>query len=289
MARILVTGATGFVGKHLVPQLSAIGHDIIEANSQSGDVAAGSTWSRFPSVEVVIHLAGKSFVPDSWVDPGAFINCNLLGTVAALNYCKANNARLIFLSSYLYGNPQTLPIPETARLVATNPYALSKKLSEEVCHFYACKFGLDIVILRPFNVYGSGQRGYFLIPSIIRQASAGEVIRVKDLEPRRDYVFINDLVDVIAKAVDLRNGINVLNVGSGVSNSVAELIQIIQDLKQTHLRVSSSEERRKDEVMNTVADITRVNRALGWAPKWTLIEGIRAMLLEEENGPADIS
>jgi GDP-4-dehydro-6-deoxy-D-mannose reductase len=280
MARILVTGATGFVGKHLVPQLAATGHDVIEANSQSGDVAAESTWSRFPPVEVVIHLAGRSFVPDSWADPGGFIACNLLGTVAALNYCKANNARLIFLSSYLYGNPQTLPIPESARLVATNPYALSKKLSEEVCHFYACKFGMNIVILRPFNIYGFGQREYFLIPSIIRQVNVGEDIRVKDLEPRRDYVFISDLVDVIVKAVDLRNGIDILNVGSGVSHSVAELIQIIQDLKQTRLRVRSSEERRQDEVMDTVADITHVNQMLGWAPKWTLTEGIRKMLLE---------
>src|SRR5437667_12862276 len=112
MTRILVTGATGFIGKHLVPALSSGGHDVVAADSRSWNVTLGSTWSRFPKVEVVVHLAGKSFVPDSWVAPAAFIECNLLGTVAALDYCKANNARLIFLSSYLYGSPEVLPIPE---------------------------------------------------------------------------------------------------------------------------------------------------------------------------------
>jgi nucleoside-diphosphate-sugar epimerase len=284
MTRILVTGATGFIGGNLVPRLRAAGHDIIAANSQSGDIAAQSTWAKFPPVEVVVHLAGKSFVPASWADSESFIKCNLMGTVSALNYCKANKARLIFLSSYLYGNPRTIPISETACLEANNPYALSKKLAEEACQFYAEKFGIDMTILRPFNVYGPGQKESFLIPSVIAQINAGGVIRVKDLEPRRDYLYIGDLVDVIAAAVDLRYSFHILNVGSGVSHSVAEVIQIIQELGGTHLQVESSEERRRDEVMNTVADISKVNQVLGWSPRWTLSRGIQAMLAEEQDG-----
>jgi len=232
----------------------------------------------FPQAEVVIHLAGKNFVPESWSDPTVFIKCNLLGTVAALNYCKKYNARLVFLSSYLYGNPQTLPIPETAPLIINNPYAFSKKLAEEACHFYSEIFRINIIILRPFNVYGPGQPEYFLIPSIIRQITSGEVIQVKDLEPRRDYVYINDLIDVIVKAIEMNNINNVFNVGSGVSHSVAELIQVIQDIKHTKFPVHSSEERRKNEVMDTVADITAIKQVLGWAPRWTLNEGIKQML-----------
>lgn len=283
MTRIIVTGATGFVGKHLIPVLSGAGHEVTEANSQSGDVAAESTWLNFPRAEVVIHLAGKSFVPASWTDPHAFIRRNVLGTVAALNYCKGNDARLIFLSSYLYGNSPTLPIREDAPLIANNPYALSKKLAEEVCDFYSDRFRINVTILRPFNVYGPGQGEHFLIPSIIRQVKAGHIIQLKDLEPRRDYVYINDLVDIIVRAIKLERGKTILNVGSGTSHSVRELVQIIQDIKQTKLQVRSSDERRKDEVMNTVADITLANRLLGWRPKWTLTQGLREAILEDQN------
>lgn len=278
MAKILVTGATGFIGTHLVLKLRQVGHEVIEANSQSGDIADESTWSGFPQTEVVVHLAAKTFVPDSWVDPAAFIKCNLLGTVAALNYCKKHNARLVFLSSYLYGNPQLLPIPENAPLVAMNPYALSKKLAEEVCHFYAASFGINITIFRPFNIYGPGQPDNFLIPSIIRQLSENKVIQVKDLNPKRDYVYITDLVDAIIKAIDKTSGLNIFNIGSGKSYSVAELIQILQDIKKTNLHVISTEDKRRDEIMDCVADITRANRHLGWKPAYSLTKGLESLL-----------
>ncbi|MDA2928571.1 NAD(P)-dependent oxidoreductase [Acidobacteria bacterium AH-259-O06] len=281
MANILVTGASGFIGKRLIPRLSADGHEIFQANRESGDVSEKSTWLKFPRAEVVIHLAGKTFVPESWTEPAAFIKCNLLGTVAALDYCKKHNARLVFMSSYLYGNPVTLPIPETAPVVASNPYALSKKLAEEACQFYSDSFGMNITILRPFNVYGADQPENFLIPSIIRQVNAGKVIYVKDLEPKRDYVYISDLIEAITRAIELRQGINIFNIGSGVSYSVEEIIRIIQCVKGKNLPVHSVAERRKEEIMNTVADITAAKLALSWAPRFTLLEGLQQMFTKD--------
>lgn len=283
MAKILVTGASGFIGQHLVPRLNKAGHKVVEADIRLGDVAQESTWLKFPQAEAVVHLAGKTFVPDSWADPAAFINCNLMGTVAALNYCKKHKARLVFLSSYLYGNPAVLPISETAPLVANNPYSLSKKLAEEACKFYSDNFGVNVTILRPFNVYGPGQPENFLIPSIIRQVDAGGVIRVKDLEPRRDYLYISDLIEAIIKAVDLQSRIGIFNIGSGVSHSVMDLIQIIQDLKKTSFPVQSSGERRKGEVMDTVADIAAAKLQLGWAPQLTLLQGLRQMCVKTKS------
>ena len=280
MSRTLLTGATGFIGRHLAPALRQAGHEVFEASSQSGDVAEDSTWSRFPQSELVVHLAGKTFVPHSWADPSAFVKCNLLGTIAALNYCKKHNARMVYLSSYLYGNPQALPIPETAPLVTTNPYALSKILAEKACQFYSDSLEIDITILRPFNVYGPGQPASFLIPTIIRQVLAGESIQVKDLEPKRDYLFISDLVDAILKAVAPKKGARIFNIGSGRSYSVAELIQIIQGIRKTDLEIISSAERRKDEIMDTVADISRAYRDLGWRPKVGLEDGLRSVLAQ---------
>jgi len=283
MAKILVTGASGFIGKHLIPQLCEVGHDVVDVDIESGDVAEETTWMKYPQAEVVIHLAGKSYVPESWADPAAFIKCNLLGTVAALNYCRKYNARLIFLSSYLYGNPQALPIPETAPLIANNPYALSKKLAEDSCLFYSDRFGIPIIIFRLFNVYGPGQPENFLIPSIIRQVNAGEVIHVKDLEPKRDYVYIRDVVQSILKAVNCQRRFCIFNIGSGASLSVEEIIRIIQDLKKTNLPAYSTAERRKDEIMNTVADITLAKLQLGWSPQWTFIQGVQQMLNIEKS------
>ena len=279
MNKIIVTGANGFIGRNLAPQLCNAGYKVFSVDIESGDVTEDSTWLKFPQAEVVIHLAGKTFVPDSWAEPAAFIKCNLLGTVAALNYCIKHHARLILLSSYMYGNPEVLPIPETAPLVANNPYALSKKLAEETCQFYSdCFVDINITILRPFNVYGPEQPENFLIPSIIHQVNTGQIIQVKDLEPKRDYVYVGDVVQAIIKAVHGPQRFNVFNIGSGTSYSVGELIKIIQSLKGTNLSVQSSSERRKDEIMDTVADITLARKQLGWMPQFTLHQGLQKCL-----------
>ena len=280
MAKILVTGASGFIGKHLIPKLRANNHNVLGINSMSGDIADESTWSNLQYSDVVIHLAGRAFVPDSWKDPTGFLKTNLHGTVCALDYCRKHNAKLVFPSSYMYGKPEKLPIPESASLQTNNPYALSKKLAEEVCRFYANVFGVKIIIFRPFNVYGSGQAEHFLIPSIINQIDTKDAICVNDLEPKRDYVYIDDLVDAITKAISLDQDFNIFNIGMGVSYSVADVIDFIQNIKGTSLVVQSKGERRPEEIMDTQADITKASEILGWRPEWSLRNGLQKMLGE---------
>lgn len=260
-----------------MPVLREAGHETVERQSNAGDVADESTWLGFPSAEAVVHLAGKSFVPDSWDDPSAYVKTNLMGTMGALAYCRRHGARLVLLSSYMYGHPTRLPIDEAAELFATNPYALSKKLAEEACTFFAENFGVNVTVLRPFNVYGPGQSERFLIPSIFRQVKEGGIIRVKDLEPRRDYIYVSDLVDAVAKAVSIQHGYRVFNIGSGVSHSVAEVLELIESICGVPLRIESEGERRKDEVMDTVADISEAGRCLGWQPRFTLRDGLDDM------------
>ena len=278
MSKVLVTGATGFIGQHLVPRLRSEGHEVVEGRRAAGDIADGATWQRFPPADVLVHLAARSFVPESWDTPALFMSTNLLGTVEAMEYCRRHGAHLVFPSSYMYSEASRQPISEDTPLVASNPYALSKMLAEEACAFFTDRFGLTITILRPFNIYGAGQSNAFLVPTIVNQLKTGKVIRVKDLTPRRDYVYVVDVVEAMVKAMTSPQRFSVFNIGSGTSHSVADLIRTIQDVSGTDLPVHSDGVRRKDEIMDSVADISRAERQLGWKPRFTLRQGIEDLL-----------
>jgi nucleoside-diphosphate-sugar epimerase len=277
MSRVLVTGATGFIGQHLVPLLKARGHSVTAVGSDAGDIADPRTWEALPVADALVHLAGKSFVPESWTAPEQFFSTNVVGAVAALNYCKRHAARLVLLSSYLYGNPRSLPIAEDAPLSATNPYALTKLMAEQAAGFFANAGGLRVAILRLFNVYGPGQSGKFLIPLIVEQVKTGKQIHVQDLLPRRDYVYVGDVVRAIEAAAASAGSFSVYNIGSGQSHSVAEVIGSIQQAWGTQLPVSSADLRRDNEILDTVADITAARRDLHWAPEFALADGLRAI------------
>ena len=276
MKNILITGARGFIGKHLSSKLSEEKKfNIKEIDRSFGDIISKSTWNKFPKCEIVIHLANKTSVSNSWINPDKFINTNVIGTILALDYCKKNNSKLIFLSSYLYGNSKKIPTDENETVKATNPYALSKKIAEDMCKFYSQYYNVNVVILRPFNAYGLNQKENFLIPSIIKQINTSKVINVKNLESKRDFIYIKDLVDAIVKAINLEKNFEVLNIGSGVSYSVTEVIKIIQQVKGTSFQVKSSEEIQDGEILYTCADIAKAKKLLNWTPIWTLEKGIQ--------------
>src|SRR5271166_259401 len=211
---ILVTGATGFLGRHLVAALEAQGRVARTHSSANGDIADCPL--PMEDVSHVFHLAGKSYVPESWQDPQAFYHTNVMGAVNVLEHCRRNQAALILISSYVYGEPQRLPIAEDHPLAAANPYAHTKILAEHTARFYAERFGVALTIVRPFNLYGPGQRDSFLIPSLVRQVldPSATSVRVADLRPKRDYVYVTDAVGLLLAT--LRPGVQgVYNLGSG--------------------------------------------------------------------------
>ena len=276
MKNVLVTGANGFIGKHLISKiLDSKKYHVIKVDRNYGDICIEGTWKKLPACEIVIHLAGKTFVPDSWKFPQKFIDTNVNSTIQALNYCKKNSSKLIFLSSYLYGNPKKVPISENTIVDPTNPYTLSKKIAEDICKFYSEKFRVKTLILRPFNVYGKNQKEIFLIPSIIKQINLLKEINVKDLKPKRDFIYIKDLVEAIIKTLNLEKSFEIINIASGLSYSVEEVISFIQKIKGTNLTIKSSNENRIDEIMDTQADIKKAKKLLDWQPIWTLEKGIK--------------
>ena len=277
---ILVTGATGFLGRHLVSALESRGFAVRRHSSADGDIA--NCTLPMQGVSRVFHLAGKSYVPDSWLAPQGFYQTNLMGAVNVLEHCRRNQAALTLISSYVYGEPKRLPIAEDHPVSAANPYAHTKLLAEDTARFYEERFGVPLVIVRPFNIYGPGQRSSFLIPSIVRQAidPSIDVVRVQDLRPRRDYLYVADAVAMLLAS--LRPGSHgVFNIGSGHSTSVAEVIDLVYMAAGIRKPVLSADVQRPGEIMNVVADVSRAASQLDWRPCTAIEDGIAAMVAAE--------
>lgn len=274
---ILITGAGGFLGRALDASLRKRGITPRLWTRKDGDIARAKL--DFPNVGQVVHLAAKTFVPDSWNEPAGFYEVNVSGTANILEFCRRQQARIIFISSYVYGRPQVLPITETHPLEAFNPYGHTKLMGEDLVNAYARFFGLKQLILRPFNIYGPGQAEHFLIPEIIRQAldPQKEVITLQDLRPRRDYLHVADLVRLIENALDSEAS-GAFNAGSGYSVSVEELCEMVNRLTGHPKPVTSTGTARPNEILDMYADISRSAELLGWRPQVSLEEGLRGMI-----------
>lgn len=280
MKKILVTGATGFIGKALTQELENQKMSIIKVSSQDGDIADSITLEKYKDEAVahVIHLAAKTFVPDSWKNPKDFYEANFNGTLNVLDFCREKRAGLTYISTYVYGQPERNPIKEEDRISSNNPYGHSKYLAEQLCEFYAQQFDVNIKIIRPFNVYGIGQKDNFLIPHIIKQAMEEENIEVMDLNPKRDYIYIKDLVQAIILTIKSVDKFGIYNIGYGKSYSVAEIIEKVQNILGTNKLVISKKSIRKNEINDVIADINKAKEKLGWQPKYTIEEGLKEII-----------
>jgi nucleoside-diphosphate-sugar epimerase len=271
---ILVTGASGFIGGHLVPALESAGHRVYCHSLLQGNIA--SCPLEYEDVAHVFHLAGKTFVPESWEEPRGFYEVNVLGAANVLEFCRRRRASLRLISSYVYGKPQRLPIGEDHAVQPFNPYSHSKILAEEIGQYYRTQFDVKVGIIRPFNLYGPGQDDRFLIPTLIRQAlnPACDRIVVADIRPRRDFIHVKDLIDLLLKAKN--RGINaVYNAGSGRSVSIGDLAGMIAAVVPPAKPVVSEDKPRPDEILDVVADITRAASDLDWDPRISLADGLR--------------
>lgn len=278
MSKILVTGSNGFIGKNLVQKLRQRDYSVLEF---SGDILEDESYRKLHKEDIshCFHLAAKSFVPESWNSPDTFIETNVYGTEKVLEFCRLKSVPITFISSYLYGSPEYLPINEAHPLKTPNPYALSKYMAEELCKFYSEYYKLKVCIIRPFNIYGAGQDDRFLIPELIGKFyGSDKEVKVKDPEPKRDYVYISDLIEALVLTLKVKEEFLILNIGSGYSLSVAEITEKIKSLSGIKKNVVSGNEKRVNEIPDTVADIKLAFEKLGWKPKVSFEEGIAEII-----------
>ncbi len=279
---IAVAGSNGFVGKHLIKVLNDTQYNDIRIDIENGiDLSDNSILNSDIKFDVMVHLANLSFVPASYKNPELFYRTNILTTLNALELCRKNNARLIYLSSYVYGTPQYLPIDENHPVCSFNPYAQTKCICEDMCKAYYRDFGVNTIIFRPFNIYGEGQSGMMLIPEILSQLKEGKkTIQLKDPNPRRDYVNVQDVVRAIKCAVDKDeySGCEAYNISSGISYSVKEITEIINRNLKESICFSFGDSDRPNEVNETLGSYDKIKNDLGWKPTIDFEVGIKNII-----------
>lgn len=278
MNKIAVTGSRGFIGSHLTKRLRSLNHEVIEIDISTGfDVTDFDTLKKIPEFDMVFHLAGKTFIPKAFEDPHSFYMTNVLGTLNMLELCRMYKSKFVFVSSYVYGKPEYLPIDEQHKTNAANPYMSSKLLGEQLCQSYFHDFNVPVIIIRPFNVYGIGQDDFFLIPKLIKQSESGSV-ELMDPRPKRDFVYIDDLVDAFVRCIDYQpDSCRIFNIGTGKSISVQDLAKMLVSKFNPNAKLRFSGEIRKDEILDTIADISRAGKDLEWHPKIDLEKGLEML------------
>ena len=285
MKKILITGSSGLIGKNLVENLLAeyniTGLSKGEKNSKINHITkdiSKITPKDFKNIFCVIHLAAITDPKVCEDFPDQCITTNVLGTQKILEASRKNNCKVIYAStSHVYGIPKKIPISETASTSPTSIYAGSKLAGEILCESYHKQFNMDISIVRIFSVYGPESNNHCVIPNIVTQLKNSNIIKLGNINSRRDFIFISDIINAFRIILNNINGFNVYNVGAEKSYSIKEICKKFEKLSGKKIIIKSNlKQNRKFDAKNIVCDATKLKK-LGWKTKISLDEGLRRM------------
>jgi len=306
--KALVTGAAGFIGSHLVERLLAEGAQVraflrYDSQNRIGHLADMSADER-DSVEIirgdlkdpeavgravhgatmVFHLGALIAIPYSYQNPTDYVQTNVVGTQHVLNAClKSGIERLVHTStSEVYGTALRVPIALDHPRQAQSPYSASKIAADALVVSYARSFELPAVILRPFNTFGPRQSARAVIPTIVRQAIAGDSVRLGSIHPTRDFLYVSDTVNafIAAGSSELPAGAEI-QVGTGVETRIGDIVSMTGRILGKTLRIQSDDHRvRPDtsEVERLLCDYSEAKRLTGWTPGVTFEDGLRRVI-----------
>jgi NAD dependent epimerase/dehydratase len=300
--RVVVTGAGGFIGSHLVQRLLDLGADVtafIRYNSQNdvgflaaigdrpirivrGDVTDVEALRRaFVGSDVAFHLAALVGVPYSFIHANQVFQVNTMGTVNVLTAARDNSLSKVVITSTseVYGSARYVPIDEAHPKQPQSPYAASKIAADAIALSFYHAYGLPVAIVRPFNTFGPRQSDRAIIPTVIAQALSKDEIRIGNPHPTRDFTFVTDTAEGFIKAAESDKAIGQeINLGSGAEISVAALAEAIAAMvgRQVPVRVDEKRVRSSQaEVTRLLANNSRARELIGWQPVVGLEEGLR--------------
>jgi len=303
--KVLVTGAGGFIGSHLIERLIDLGADVkgfARYNSRndwglleiipsqkldslqiiSGDLQDyDAVFSAVRDVDVIFHLGSLISIPYSYIRPRDTIENNILSTLNILTAARDLGVEKVVhtSSSEVYGTALYVPIDEKHPLQGQSPYSASKIGADKIAESFYCSFDLPVETIRPFNTYGPRQSARAIIPTIITQAIEQEKIKLGSLFPTRDYTFVKDTVNGFISTAESKSSIGeVINIGSNFEISMGDLAQRISSLLNKDIMIMQDSSRvrpLKSEVKRLWCDNAKAKRLLGWEPQVSLDEGLK--------------
>jgi dTDP-glucose 4,6-dehydratase len=303
---ILVTGAEGFIGSHLVEALVAQGRrvramalynsfgrhgwlDTIPAATRDkvelvmGDVRDPfSVREAMRGCDAVMHLAALIAIPYSYAAPASYVDTNVTGTLNVVQAARDLGTRKVVhtSTSEVYGSAQIVPIPETHPLVGQSPYSASKIGADQMAYSYFCAFGTPVATVRPFNTYGPRQSLRAVLPTIMLQAlSDAPALSLGSLTPTRDFNFVADTVAGMIAVLDSDQSVGqTINIGSGYEISIADTVRLIVEITGKTLDVKTEESRlrpKDSEVERLCCDHAKARALLGWHPEFAGRDGLK--------------
>lgn len=303
--KILVTGADGFIGSHLVERALESGYEVKaftqynsfnnwgwldtfkpeklkEIEVYSGDIRdTYSVGVAMKDVDAVMHLAALISIPYSYSAPESYIDTNIKGTLNVLQAARTYELQrvLVTSTSEVYGTAQYVPIDEKHPLQGQSPYSASKIGADRIAESFYRSFNLPVTIVRPFNTYGPRQSARAIIPTIITQLLAGaQEIKLGDLQPTRDLNYVRDTVEGFLSILETKAAIGEeINIANSKEISMGDLAQLIINLINPNAKIVVDEQRLRptnSEVFRLLGCNEKIKALTGWAPKYSIQEGL---------------
>jgi NAD dependent epimerase/dehydratase len=304
--KILVTGACGFIGSHLVESLVTKGHNVkaftfynsrnsngwidnLDKNVKkqiqvvSGDIRDYHFLEKqSKNINVIFHLAALIAIPYSYQSPKSYIDTNITGTYNVLKCAQKNNISktIITSTSEVYGTAQRIPITEDHPLNAQSPYAATKIAADQLAISFYKSYNLPITILRPFNTFGPRQSARAVIPTIISQLfNKSKILKIGNLSPTRDFTYIEDTVNAFVLAMKKNNIFGeIINVGSQFEISIKDMLNIFKKDFGYNFKIIIDQDRvrpKNSEVQRLFSSDLKAKKLLGWEPKYNKLLGFK--------------
>lgn len=273
--RILVTGASGFLGRHLMAEL---GKHFSSVEAYQGDVRTIEQ-SEIVS-DAVCHLAAetKAMTKDEY---DSLFDVNVGGTLSVMRYCYQHGASCVLISSSAVYLPsdEEIPLSEKAPLSPKTIYGASKSVCEKICEYYSTYLNVAVTVLRIFNLYGEGQKDPFLIPSLIYSVRERKSFTLNTPFLVRDFIHVRDVVSAILYSLtDTHSGWRCFNVGTGRGISALQVLHKILEIEEIDLPKSQINVSENSEKNFVIADVQKLNQAFSWKPQVSVEEGLRLMM-----------